>query len=81
MPWLSDLAPRCYRCHRERGEHERFSRRGFCSDCGDGEMQRNVAELRAHRGPRFLRWRRGVAAGVGAVLLDDLAAEDEASAA
>jgi hypothetical protein len=35
-------------------------------------MIRNVRELKAHSGPRFLAWRRGVAAGVGAVLAEDL---------
>lgn len=39
-------------------------------------MLLNVRELKAHDGPRFHRWRRGVAASVGAILLDEL--EDEA---
>lgn len=32
----------------------------------------NVRELKAHAGPRFHRWRRGVAAGVGAILPEDV---------
>lgn len=77
MPWLSDMAPRCYRCGRPREEGERFSRRGRCVECGDGEMIRNVRELKRHDGPRFLRWRRGVAASVGAILLDELQTDEQ----
>jgi hypothetical protein len=36
-------------------------------------MLANVRELAAHSGPAVLRWRRAVAAGVGAQLVDDLA--------
>lgn len=71
MPWQSQHAAFCYRCQRPREEGERFSRRGRCADCGDGEMILNVRELKAHAGPRFQRWRRGVAAGVGAILVDE----------
>jgi hypothetical protein len=39
-------------------------------------MVENVRELREHSGPRFHRWRRGVAAGVGAILVDDLELEE-----
>lgn len=39
-------------------------------------MVRNVRELRAHAGEGFQRWRRGMAASVGAMLVDDLE-EDE----
>lgn len=35
-------------------------------------MIRNVRELKAHTGLSFLRWRRGMAASVGAVLIDEL---------
>jgi hypothetical protein len=72
MPWISDRAPRCYICRRPRREGERFSRRGRCAECGDGEMLRNVAELRAHDGPRFLRWRRACVAAFGGILPDEL---------
>lgn len=48
-----------------------LSARYRCVDCGEGRMLSNVRELKAHTGPAFLRWRRGVAAGVGAILLDD----------
>lgn len=35
-------------------------------------MIQNVRELKAHDGPRFRRWRRGMALCVGAVLVDDV---------
>lgn len=35
-------------------------------------MVRNVRELKAHAGEGFQRWRRGMAASVGAMLVDDL---------
>jgi hypothetical protein len=35
-------------------------------------MLANARELAAHSGPAVLRWRRGVAAGVGALLVDDV---------
>lgn len=72
MPWRGHNGLFCKRCGRHRDECGPLSARYRCADCGDGEMLRNADELRAHTGPRFLRWRRGVAAGVGAVLLDDL---------
>lgn len=40
-------------------------------------MIHNVRELKAHTGPRFQRWRRGVAAGVGAILVDELELDEE----
>jgi len=35
-------------------------------------LSENVAELRAHAGPSFKRWRQGMAASVGGVLVDDV---------
>jgi hypothetical protein len=35
-------------------------------------MIRNVRDLRAHAGEGFQRWRRGMAASVGAMLVDEL---------
>lgn len=61
----------CKRCDRHVSECGPLSARYFCAECGEGEMLLNVWALRAHDGWRFLRWRRGVAAGVGAVLVDD----------
>lgn len=52
-------------------ETELFSARGKCQECGNGRMLRNAHELRTMSGEAVLRWRRGHAAAVGAVLLDD----------
>lgn len=35
-------------------------------------MLQNARELAAHQNPALLRWRRGVAAGIGARLVDEL---------
>lgn len=44
-------------------------------------MVSNILELHEHSGPAFLRWRRSVAASVGAVLWEDLEDEREDTAA
>lgn len=57
------------------GEHEsvvgRVSWRGKCEDCAADRMLANNVELREHTGESFTRWRRGMAASVGATLLDE----------
>lgn len=76
MPWRGHAADRCKRCDRPVSECGPLSARYRCADCGEGEMLENVRELKAHHGPRFHRWRRGVAAGVGAILVDELEGEE-----
>lgn len=44
---------------------------GLCIDCGIRRVLENVIGLHRHEGPALLRWRRGVAAAVGGVLVDD----------
>lgn len=77
MPNRKQLIGYCRRCGRPREEGERFSARGRCVDCGEGEMIENVRELKAHDGPRFQRWRRACAAAFGAVLADDPDPDEE----
>jgi hypothetical protein len=77
MPWRGHAADVCKRCGRPVSECGPLSARYRCVDCGEGEMIHNVRELKAHTGPRFLRWRRGVAAGVGAILVDELELDEE----
>lgn len=62
----------CRRCYRHVSECGPLSARGRCVECGEGAMLANARELAAHSGPAVLRWRRGVAAGVGALLVDDV---------
>lgn len=35
-------------------------------------MEENVRGIHFHSGPALLRWRRGIAAGVGAILQEDI---------
>lgn len=72
MPWRGHNGTWCRRCGRDVEECGPLSARYRCAECGEGEMIYNVRELKAHAGPRFHRWRRGVAAGVGAILPEDV---------
>lgn len=49
-----------------------MSHTGQCPRCGSTAIVENVLSLKAHAGEPFLRWRRGVAASVGAITVDDL---------
>ena len=75
MPWRGHLAKTCHGCDRPASECGPLSARYLCVECGNARMRSNVRELRAHSGPAVLRWRRGVAAGVGAILLEELERE------
>jgi hypothetical protein len=44
---------------------------GKCEACAVAIAQENVLGLIEHRGPRFHAWRQGMAASVGARLVDD----------
>jgi hypothetical protein len=45
---------------------------GKCGPCGERVMLENARDISNHSGPGFERWRRGMAASVGAPLLEDL---------
>lgn len=49
---------------------------GLCQECGNERLIENVEGLRTHSGPAFQRWRRGMAASVGAALLDERASSE-----
>ena len=49
-----------------------MSRSRLCPECGPAILAENVTQLAAHNGPRFNDWRRGMAASVGARLVDDM---------
>jgi hypothetical protein len=66
----------CKVCHKHESEVGRISWRGKCAACGDAINLENIYGLRLHSGEPLLRWRRGMARGVGGVLIDDLA-DDE----
>lgn len=65
---------RCRKCKRSSGEVGELSWTRQCAYCGDSALVENVASMVAHRGPGFEKWRRSMAASVGAVLLDDVEA-------
>jgi hypothetical protein len=49
-----------------------LSRRKKCATCGARLLEENARGIASHSGPAFDRWRRSMAASVGAVLLDDV---------
>jgi hypothetical protein len=71
MPWRGHTGGFCHGCGRHVSEVGRLSARYKCNDCGEGAMLRNVHELREHTGESLEKWRRGMAAAVGAVLVDE----------
>ena len=73
MPWRGATGQTCKRCERDVSECGPLSARYRCRECGDGAHLAEVHQMRARSGPWFQHWRRRTAAGVGAVLLDDLA--------
>ncbi len=48
-----------------------LSWRGLCGVCGPKRSNDNADALHTMTGPEVTRWRRGMAASVGAILLDD----------
>lgn len=48
-------------------------------DCAKTAVTENIDGLATHSGFAMARWRRGMAASVGAVLLDDVAASAHTS--
>lgn len=62
----------CRVCGAHDSEVGPISWRGKCSTCGPAIFEANCDDLHYHRGPYLLKWRRGVAASVGALLVDDV---------
>jgi hypothetical protein len=81
VPYAYQHRSHCRGCDREREPDEVFSARGKCAECRIRPLVTNIRDLHAHRGEAFLRWRRSVAASVGAILIEDLESETEADAA
>ena len=61
----------CKACGRHVDEAGPMSRRRLCAECGEERLRENIDGIHFHRGPAFTRWRRALAASVGAVLLDE----------
>jgi hypothetical protein len=62
---------KCKVCGRRREEVGLMSWTRLCGDCAAARLNENIDGIHFHRGPAFLRWRRGMAASVGAILPED----------
>lgn len=58
----------CKDCGKHRDEVGPISWGGLCIDCSVGNVTANITDLATHSGDGFDRWRRGMAACVGATL-------------
>ena len=65
---------RCRACGRHVDEVGELSHTRLCGSCGEAINYQAADEQHHHRGEFFQRWRRGIAASVGGVLIDDLQA-------
>lgn len=61
---------RCRGCGRTRDDGITLSWTGLCPACAEVRVTENVIGLATHSGRPFARWRQGMAASVGAVLVD-----------
>lgn len=62
----------CRACGRHADEVGPLSHSRLCGPCGTERLTENVVGLATKTGPALRRWRRGMAASVGAVLLDEV---------
>jgi hypothetical protein len=60
----------CKRCHRHRDTVGGISWSGLCIDCAKARVGENVEGLMLMRGEPLQRWRRGMIACAGGVMLD-----------
>jgi hypothetical protein len=67
--------PYCRICERPVEECGSLSTRGKCADCRKQITDFWCDSLHYHQNPGLIEWRRGVAASVGAVLVDDIIRE------
>lgn len=61
----------CKNCKRHRDECGPLSWSGLCAICGPMLAEQNADDLHFHRGEGLRRWRLGMAASIGAVLVDE----------
>jgi hypothetical protein len=62
----------CKGCGKHADEVGPLSWTRQCADCGKARLIENVDGLHDHTGEALQRWRRGMVACAGGVLLDDL---------
>jgi hypothetical protein len=65
----------CRRCRAKREDVGEMSHTRLCVACSHELLLENVDGIHNHEGPAFERWRRAMAASVGAILVDDLLGE------
>lgn len=61
----------CKACNRHESEAGEMSATALCADCGRARVEENIRGIHFHTGPAFERWRRGMAASVGARFVDN----------
>lgn len=61
----------CKRCSRHESVCGEMSATALCADCGRARVEENIIGIHFHTGPAFERWRRGMAASVGAQFVDN----------
>jgi hypothetical protein len=64
----------CRNCGAPGRRRRERSAGGYCRVCGPAVAEKAQWEMHFHDGPTFEKWRRSMAASVGALLPDDLAA-------
>jgi hypothetical protein len=62
---------KCRECNKSWHDVGLLSWTGLCVPCAKQRVEHNLDGLLTHSGPELHRWRQGVAASVGAVLLDE----------
>ena len=69
MPRLAHKT--CKRCGKSSADVGPLSWTRLCGDCSYLRLAENIEGLATHSGTPIRRWREGMAASVGAILLDD----------
>lgn len=62
----------CKGCGKSSAEVGPLSWTRLCEACGLERVAENIEGIATHTGPAFTRWRRAMAASVGAVLPEDV---------
>ena len=61
----------CRHCGVKQADGFSISATGQCEPCSERVLLDNIEQMAARSGPNFERWRRRMAASVGAILPDD----------
>lgn len=72
MPGSKRHPRHCKVCQKSDAEVGRISQRGYCIEHGVARSVEQLTSMHRFDGEDATRWRRAIAASVGAVLLDDV---------